>query len=472
MPKLLLISPRADFFGVNSRHQEFKRTSREFQFFDYTWTGFATGLLIVASVTPSRYEIRYIDENVEPVDFDEEVDLVGLTGMTAQADRMFEISAEFRRRGVSVVAGGLFASRAPDILQPHVDAVCMGEAEAVWPEVIRDFELGALKPRYGRESNAKRQQMGLPADPRREPQTAMPSVPMPRFDLVQKDFYPSVWVETSRGCQHRCNFCAASISYRDTLGFKTEDQIVSEIKFVQQRWNNPYILFSDDNFAASPSRTKSLLKKLVPLGIKWSGQTDISYADDDELLQLLHKSGCMMMLSGFESVTFEGLTDIDLRNFKRTRLSSYKDSIKRVQDHGIGVYGSFTLGLDSDTKEVFEATADFAKTNMLAGIQASCVTPFPGTPVYEGMKQQNRLLPLSEKSWRYYSVFDAVFEPKHMTPDELDAGCLKVYQDFYSREFALKKTRHFKQIYNRLVQEKYSRDERSQALESTGRTMI
>lgn len=472
MPKLLLISPRADTFGKNEKHQEFKRSSREFQFFDYTWTGFATGLLIVASLTPAHYEIRYVDENVEPIDFDEEADLVGLTGMVAQANRMFEIAAQFRQRGIPVVAGGLLATRSPELVAPHVDAVCVGEAEEIWPEVIHDFEHKQLQRVYGRQSNAMRQQLGLKKIPRARPQTVMSEVPMPRFDLAQKDYYPSVWIETSRGCQHRCNFCAASISYRDSLGFKTEDQIVEEILYVQERWNNPYIMLADDNFAASPARVKSLLKRLVPLGIKWSGQTDISYADDPELLQLLHKSGCMIMLSGFESVSEAGLTDLDLRNWKLKRLSTYADSIKRVQDHGIGVYGSFTLGLDTDTPEIFDATSEFARSNMLAGIQVSCVTPFPGTPLYDSLAAQGRLFLHSRRSWEYYSVFDVVFEPKLMSAEELEEGCLRVYREFYSREFSLKKTRHFKQIYSRLVKEKYARDETREALSTSGRMMV
>ncbi|HEX4417682.1 MAG TPA: radical SAM protein [Kofleriaceae bacterium] len=425
--------------------------------------------MIVASVTPPSYDIHFVDENVEPIDFDEPADLVALTCMTAQADRVFEIAAAFRARGVTVVVGGLLATRAPEILQPHVDAVCRGEAEAVWPQLLADFERGALKPCYGRPSSAIGEQFGHKLQ-KAPPQTDLTQVVRPRFDLAQKDFYPSVWIETSRGCQHRCNFCAASISYRDKLGYKTNDQIVAEIKFVQERWNNPYIMFADDNFAANRIRTKSLLEKLAPLGIKWSGQTDISYADDPELLQLMHKSGCMIMLSGFESISEEGLQDMDLRNWKKKRLATYADSIARVQDHGVGVYGSFTLGLDSDTKDIFDQTSAFARTNMLAGIQVSCVTPFPGTPVYEKMKAENRLLP--DKSWAYYSVFDAVFEPKHMTPEELDAGCLKVYSEFYSREFALKKTRHFKQIYGRLIKEKYARDDRRDALTASGRTMV
>lgn len=472
--RLLLISPRADFFGKNPGHRAFKKECREFQFFDYTWTGFTTGLLIVASVTPAHFDIQYVDENVEPIDFDADVDLVALTGMTAQATRMLEIADRFRARGVPVVAGGLFTTAAPELVAPHVDAVCVGEAEAIWPRVIDDFERGELKPVYRQHAPAAarpgpRGSTGLSLV-REQQQVDLRTAPRPRYDLAQRDYYPSIWIETSRGCQHRCGFCASTISYRDKLGWKSIEQVVDEIKHVCERWNNPYILFSDDNFAANRKRTKELLRQLVPLGIKWSAQTDISYSDDDELLKLMHQSGCMMMLSGFESVSDEGLTNIDLRNFKRKRLAGYAESIKRVQDHGIGVYGSFTLGLDTDTLDIFDQTWEFVRQNLLAGIQVSSVTPFPGTPFYKQLQAEGRILP--DKPWSYYTVFDCVVRPKNMTPEELDAGCLKVYRNFYSRDFSLTKTRHFKQIYTRLVREKMSRDGKQDALATSGRVMV
>ncbi|MEU1181202.1 radical SAM protein [Streptomyces sp. NPDC005820] len=448
--KLLLISPRATFFGRNPKHQQFKRESREFQFFDYTWTGFATGLIIVGSLTPPEYDVRYVDENIEPVDFDAEADLVALTGMTAQADRMYEIAAAFRARGVPVVAGGLHANLLPKEVALHVDAVCVGEAESVWPQVLHDFEQGELKPVYRQRGRAD-----------------LTQAPRPRWELAQERYYPSVWVETSRGCPHTCRFCAATIRYRDKLGHKTVDQVIAEVELVRERFDNPYVLFSDDNFVVDRARTKELLRRLVPLGIKWSGQSDVSFYKDPEILELMHESGCMMMLIGFESVSTDGLAGIDERNWKLRALSTYVDATKAIQDHGIGVYGAFTLGLDTDTKDAFEQTAAFMKDNYLAGIQASCVTPFPGTPLRADMEREGRIL--TDRPWSHYTVFDAVYEPKHMTPEELEEGTIGVYRSFYNREFSLRKTRHFKSIYRNLVKKKAERDE---ALATSGRSMV
>jgi radical SAM superfamily enzyme YgiQ (UPF0313 family) len=448
--KLLLISPRATFFGRNPKHQQFKRESREFQFFDYTWTGFATGLMIVGSLTPPNYDIHYIDENIEPVDFDEQADLVALTGMTAQADRLYEIAAEFRARGVPVVAGGLHANLLPREVGRHVDAVCVGEAEVVWPEVLHDFEHKRLKPMY---------------IPRGRAQLA--EAPRPSYELAQQRYYPSIWVETSRGCPHRCNFCAATIRYRDKLGYKSVDQVIEEIRVVRERWDNPYILFSDDNFVVDRGRTRELLRRLVPLGIKWSGQSDVSFHKDPAILDLMHESGCMTMLIGFESVSADGLNGIDERNWKRRSLDTYVEAAKVIQGHGIGVYGAFALGLETDTKDSFEATARFVKENYLAGVQVSCVTPFPGTPLRQDMEEKGRVLP--DKPWSYYTVFDCVYQPKNMTPDELEEGTLSVYRDFYNREFSLQKTRHFKSIYKNLVKKKV---EREAALATSGRSMV
>ncbi|BBC30430.1 uncharacterized protein SGFS_017240 [Streptomyces graminofaciens] len=448
--KLLLISPRATFFGRNPKHQQFKRESREFQFFDYTWTGFATGLIIVGSLTPPEYDIRYIDENIEPVDFDAEADLVAVTGMTAQADRMYEIAAAFRARGVPVVAGGLHANLLPKEVARHVDAVCVGEAEALWPQVLHDFEQGELKPMYRQRGRAD-----------------LTQAPRPRWELAQERYYPSVWVETSRGCPHTCRFCAATIRYRDKLGYKTVDQVVAEVELVRERFDNPYVLFSDDNFVVDRNRTRELLKRLIPLGIKWSGQSDVSFYKDPEILELMHDSGCMMMLIGFESVSMETLSGIDERNWKLRALNTYVEATKAIQDHGIGVYGAFTLGLDTDTKDSFEETTAFMKENYLAGIQASCVTPFPGTPLRGDMEREGRIL--TDRPWSHYTVFDAVYQPKHMTPEELEEGTIGIYRSFYNREFSLRKTRHFKSIYRNLVRKKAERDE---ALATTGRSMV
>ncbi|MEV8597883.1 radical SAM protein [Streptomyces sp. NPDC052012] len=447
---LLLISPTASFFGRNEKHQKFKRECREFQFFDYTWTGFATGLLIVGALTPPSYDVRYIDENIEPVDFDADADLVALTGMTAQADRMYEIAAEFRARGIPVVAGGLHANLLPHEVMRHVDAVCVGEAEAVWPEVLHDFEQNRLKPMY-----------------RQTRRTDMQTAPRPRYELAHRRYYPSIWVETSRGCPHSCRFCAATIRYRDKLGYKSIDQVIAEVEAVRDRWDSPYVLFSDDNFVVDRHRTRELLTRLKPLGVKWSGQSDVSFYKDPEILDLMHESGCMTMLIGFESVSQDTLDGIDERNWKYRALDKYVEATKTIQDHGIGVYGAFSLGLDTDTKDSFEQTSRFIKDNYLAGVQVSCVTPFPGTPLRDDMEAEGRILP--DKSWSYYTVFDACFQPRNMTPEELEDGTLGIYRDFYSREFSLAKTRHFKSIYRNLVRKK---SERESALATSGRRMV
>lgn len=449
-PRLLLISPTATFFGRSADHQKFKRECREFQFFDYTWTGFAAGLLIVGALTPPSYDVRYIDENIEPVDFDEPADLVALTGMTAQADRMYEIAAEFRSRGVPVVAGGLHANLLPHEVMRHVDSVCVGEAEAVWPELLHDFEQRQLKPMYRQTSR-----------------TDMRQAPMPRYELAQRRYYPSIWVETSRGCPHSCRFCAATIRYRDKLGYKSVDEVIREVELVRDRWENPYILFSDDNFVVDRNRTRELLRRLKPLGIKWSGQSDVSFYKDPDILELMHESGCMTMLIGFESVSSDTLNGIDERNWKYRALSTYEEATKVIQDHGIGVYGAFTLGLDTDTKDSFEATSRFIKANYIAGIQVSCVTPFPGTPLRDDMAAEGRIL--EDRPWSDYTVFDAVFQPKNMTPKELEEGTLRIYRDFYNREFSLKKTRHFKAIYRNLVKKE---TERKGAVAASGRSMV
>ncbi|HWN71327.1 MAG TPA: radical SAM protein [Haliangium sp.] len=452
--RLLLVSPRGTFFGKNPEHQQFKRTCREFQFFDYTWTGFASGLVIVGSLTPPHWDVHYVDENIEPIDFDEAADLVALTGMTQQATRMYEIAAEFRARGVPVAAGGLHANLLPEEVATHVDAVCVGEAEVLWPQVIHDFEHGALRPIYRSTERAD-----------------LARAPRPRYELARERYYPSIWIETSRGCPHRCKFCAATIRYRDQIGYKPIDAVIEEVRVVKERWNNPYILFSDDNFVVDRARTKELLQRLVPLGIKWSGQSDVSFYKDTEILELMHRSGCMMMLVGFESVSTETLNGIDERNWKLRTLATYEEAIRTIQGHGIGVYGAFTLGLDTDTPTTAEETSEFIRKNFLAGIQVSCVTPFPGTPLRREMEAQGRIL--ADKPWSHYTVFDAVYQPRHMTPEQLEAASLDVYKKFYNREFSLAKTRHFKAIYRDLVKQQMAREaERDEVLATSGRSMV
>ena len=422
-----LISPQGIFYK-NQLVQELEETIQRFK---VVWSGLSSGLLTTAALTPANYQIAVIDENVESIDFEADYDLVGITFMTQQATRAYEIADRFRRQGVTVVLGGIHPTILPEEAINHADSVVIGEAEYVWPELIRDFEHQRLRPFY--QSHRR---------------VDLKDSPVPRYDLIRDKGYKNIWIQTSRGCPHDCEFCAASKIFGRQYRRKTTAQVIAEVKLVKEIFgNNVMISFSDDNFFVDRSKTLDLLNALIPLKVKWCAQSDISIADKEALLDLLRPSGCMLLFIGFESLHGDNLRNIDKHNWKLRRLAGYSEGIRRLQTRGIPVMGSFIIGLENDTQTVFDHLKEFVIDNYLADSYISILTPYPGTALRQRLEKENRIL---ANLWDFYTGTDVNIIHKKLTKKEMEHALVDILQTVYAPEVRLRTMTYFKDIYREL----------------------
>jgi radical SAM superfamily enzyme YgiQ (UPF0313 family) len=363
-------------------------------------------LTTLAALTPPEVEVNITDENVEPIDFDEDVDLVGITGMVMHAPRAYEIASRFRQRGIPVVMGGPHASSLPLEAKEHVDAVVIGEAELVWKGLLRDAEEGRLKAFYQAEAPY-----------------SMVGMPHPRIDLLRKDAYMTVnCVQTTRGCPHQCDFCHVTHFFGKTYRCRPVDEVIEEVS----RLKGDFVVFVDDNIAGNRPYAKELFTRLKPLKKKWASQASMTLPRDPELVQLAAESGCVTLFFGIESLSPENLKDVN-KSFNRAH--QFEEALKVVHDHDIMVVAGFIFGLDHDDEGVFERTLRFCERNRIELPSFFLLTPLPKTPLYDRMESEGRLL---HKDWSRYNGATVVFKPKLMTEETLQDGFRWVCKEAYS----------------------------------------
>jgi len=385
--------------------------------------------LTLAGMTPEQRALSYheIDDLKKADDLPMDVDLVAISSLTAQIDDAYQIADRYRAAGIIVVMGGLHVSALPEEVLQHCDAAIIGEGEMTWPQLVQDAEAGALERIY-------RPPAGEYFDLR--------NAPMPRFDLLAPRAYNRITVQTSRGCPHRCDFCASSILLTPHYRVKPVEKVIAEIRQIKTIWDKPFIEFADDNSFAARPHYKALLRALKHERVKWFTEADISIANDLELLDLMREAGCRQVLVGLESPTGGGLDGVELkRNWKLKQLPDYEAAVRRIQSRGITVNGCFILGLDGHTPAVFDEVYRFVEQSGLFDVQVTVLTPFPGTPLYERLRTEGRLL--DERAWRKCTLFDVNFEPAQMSVEELEGGFLQLVQRLYDPDFTDARRRRF-----------------------------
>jgi radical SAM superfamily enzyme YgiQ (UPF0313 family) len=369
----------------------------------------------LAGLTPSQHTFSYVDESISPVDFESKPDLVAITIMTPLSHRGYIIGDRFRKMGVKVIIGGIHASNMPDEAAEHSDAVVIGEADEIWAEILKDAEQGNLNPRYS-QSEFTRMERIPPAD---------------RSVYPDKGYFFENMIQTTRGCPYRCEFCTVTSFFGGTFRLRPVDIIAKEIQSLR---NTPgYIFFADDNLIARSDHTHQLMSQLKSYRLRWVCQAPITIAKDESMLREFAESGCHGIFIGFESLEQENLS---VMGKTQNRVSFYEECIRRIHDHGIGVYGSFVFGYDHDTTAVFDKFLEFADRNTLDGAFLPILTPFPGTQVYKRLKAEGRII---TEDWRYYDMATVVYRPRKMTVQELQEGFWKVNKGFYSIPSTLKR---------------------------------
>ncbi|MCD4788904.1 MAG: B12-binding domain-containing radical SAM protein, partial [Bacteroidales bacterium] len=370
-------------------------------------------LYILEGLTPPEHEVKVIEEEIEQIDLEQECNLVGISCMTANAPRAYELCEEFKKRGRTVILGGVHPTLLPDEALQHADCVVVGEAEGVWETLLKDFRNNNLKRKYHNPSPDLEKY-----------------VPKNFSKIIKKGFYNLVPIMTTRGCPYNCDFCCVTNLFGKKIRYVPIENVVRDI----QESGAKNFMFLDDNIIGHPKYAKALFKAIKPLKIRWVGQASVSLlVRDNELMQLAAESGCKALFFGIESVSEEQLKSMRKAIKKIEHLES---ALKKIKKMGILIHASMIFGFDNDTKEIFDETVRFLIKNKVSTVSFNILTPYPGTKIYEDLKNENRL---TTTDWRYYDHNTVVFKPKNMTPYELQIGKVNARKKFYTISSVLKR---------------------------------
>lgn len=405
--RVLLISPTAfDCFG---KPIKLKRLNLP-----------ALTMPMLAAVTPPDVEVRVIYETSEDIPYDEHWDLVALTGMGSGTVRAWQLADIFRKKGAKVVIGGVGPTLCPhEWTLDHADALVIGEAEDTWPVLIEDLRAGRLQEKYT---------MVKPPN--------LATVPTPRYDLINRKaigfFRPVV---ATRGCPFTCEFCSVTAFSQQGYRKRPVEKVIEDVRAAKATGSR-YIAFLDDNIGVDFKYCRQLWEALIPENIIWLSQCSIHITDHPDLLDLAYRSGCRLLAFGLETLNEDSLGTVD-KSWNRP--SRYEEAIARVRKHGIEVSISMIMGLDGDTKEVFQRSYDFIMHNRIKVPRVHLMTPTPGTPYYDTLVAEGRIF---DKDMGKYTGGNVVFQPKDMTVEDLQTGYWKLYEQLFSLPNIYKRVRH------------------------------
>ena len=365
-------------------------------------------LTTLAALAPEEMGIdfRLIDEGIDDIPLDLQADLVGITVITGTAPRSYELARQFRERGIPVVLGGPHVTLMPDEAVQHADAICVGYAEQTWPRLLRDFAAGSMQRRYDQGHDF-----------------TLENSPIPRRDLLDgRKFLTQAVFEATRACAHNCEFCVAPTAWGRKQFQKSIETVVADIRSVGKK----RIIFIDLNLISDRHYAERLFQALIPLELNWFGLSTSLIGRDPDLMKLMARSGCKGLLIGFETISKGSLSDAGKRFNEPTDYHSLIVDLHRL---GISLQGCFVFGLDHDTPDTFDETARFVIDSAIDLPRFAVLTPFPGTPLFNRLNSQGRIL---TRNWELYDGQHVVFQPKNMSIEELQEGHERTWKKVYS----------------------------------------
>ena len=365
-------------------------------------------IAVLNSMVPADYEREFFDDRIENINYDTETDIVMITVETYTAKRAYFIAGEFRKRGKKVVLGGYHVTLCPDEAMQYADSVMVGNADRILSDVLSDIENGELKPRYD----------GGACIAYRMPDRSI-------YEDKRKKYLPVSLVETGRGCYHNCEFCSIAGYYHSHYIHREVADIIAEIKTCKHK----LFFFVDDSIFSNKVFAKELFEEIRKIKIIWTTQITLDIARAEEMLRLMKKSGCEMVLIGCESIKSDNLKQMN--KGWTERLGERDELIERIHKAGISIYASFVFGFDQDNEDTFKETLAFCKRHRFFVIAFNHLLIFPITKTYESFKAENRLI--SEQWWLQsgYTFGTITFTPKQLTPEQLRDLCKKYKKEFF-----------------------------------------
>ncbi len=362
-------------------------------------------LLTIAGLTPEDWEVVVRDEHVESSEAEGDFDLVGIQTYISSAARAYELAERWQRRGAKVVLGGLHPTSLPYEAADHADAVCIGPAETVWAQILADCEHGRLRKFYRGRSEGSAALVPIPA-----PRSDEPAAYLVRHTMV-----------TSRGCPHACDFCYKS-SFWGPKYYEARPMVEVERELAEI--DDHLVFFLDDNLLANRRHARALFEVLRGSGIVWQAAASLDVARDPRYLDEAYEAGCRSLFVGFESLSPENMRG---NNKPVNAATDYGEVCRRFHDAGIMINGSFVFGFDCDGPDVFERTLEFTAENKILTASFHVLTPLPGTPVFARLEAEGRIL---HRDWSQYDTYHAVFQPRRMTPEQLEEGYGRAKREF------------------------------------------
>jgi radical SAM superfamily enzyme YgiQ (UPF0313 family) len=391
MKKLLLIYPKAKGKG-------FAETG------NLAFPPIALGYL--AALTPPDWDIAIIDEHQENIDLNHDADLVGISVMTENAPRAYELCREFQKRNKKIVLGGVHVSMYPEEAELIADAIVVGEAENIWEKVLSDFSHNHLQKSY------------------RGPFPSLNALPIPRRDLIKKKYQMEV-IQTSRGCPYACEFCSVTSYQGATFRQRPVNDVLDELETI----SSEFLFFIDDNFFGIQKehveRAIDICKGIIARKIRktWITQTSVEIGKYPDAIKWARKAGCRGVLIGIETVEPQSWIEMKKKSNQRVGIEGVREAIRALHREGILILAPFIFGSDSDTVATFKNTVEFIRHAGIDVPMIAIMTPYPGTKLFSRLLNDNRIIHKNyPEDWSLYDVEHACHLPLTLSPTDLTRG--------------------------------------------------